>query len=89
MEVQTYQGYFQADGRFVSDSLLVQFPLGRRTIINVLDDEVEANAIINKENTFKNLFAEAEKAENNLTNEEWAEFENLRSQTHLGRAVDL
>ena len=39
--IQTYQGYFQKDGRFISDNLLVQIPAGRRTIVTVLDDEID------------------------------------------------
>jgi hypothetical protein len=48
---------------------LVQFPIGRRTIITVLDDEIVANEIINKKDTLENIFAEAEKTESNLTGE--------------------
>ncbi|MDR2558512.1 MAG: hypothetical protein LBC86_03070 [Oscillospiraceae bacterium] len=87
--IQTYQGYFREDGRFISDSLLIQIPVGRRAIVNVLDDEVVATTVTSKEKNLKQLFAEAEKAENALTSDEWAEFENLRSQTNLERAVDL
>jgi len=39
--IQTYQGYFQTDGRFISDNLLVQIPAGRRTIVTVLEDETD------------------------------------------------
>ena len=38
--IQTYQVYFQKDGRFISDNLFVQIPVGRRTIVTVLDDEI-------------------------------------------------
>ena len=87
--IQTYQGYFGEDGRFIQDGLLAKLPTGRRAIVNILDDEVAAKPAINKEETLRLLFAEAESAEGNLTNEDWTEFENLRSQTNLGRAVEL
>ena len=39
MAIQAYQGYFQADGRFVPDNILVKIPANRRAIVNILDDE--------------------------------------------------
>ena len=38
--VQTYQGYFVEDGRFISDSALVKLPTRRRAIVNILEEEV-------------------------------------------------
>ncbi len=38
--IQTYQGYFQADGRFIPDSRLAQIPIMRRAIVNVFDEEI-------------------------------------------------
>jgi len=37
--IQAYQGYFQEDGRFIADNLMVKIPINRRVIVNVLDDE--------------------------------------------------
>ena len=38
---QTYQGYFQEDGRFVADdNIFIALPIKRRVIVMVLDDEV-------------------------------------------------
>ena len=37
--VQTFQGYFQEDGRFISDNLLSQIPVMRKAIVNILVDE--------------------------------------------------
>jgi len=38
---QTYQGYFQEDGRFVSDNnIFIALPIKRRVILKILDDEV-------------------------------------------------
>ncbi|MCL2053957.1 MAG: hypothetical protein FWG90_05900 [Oscillospiraceae bacterium] len=87
--IQTYQGYFTESGRFISDSLLVQIPIMRRAIVNILDDEVVSNAVTDKESSLKKLFSQAEQAESALTEEEWEEFENLRPQIHLSRVVDL
>jgi hypothetical protein len=38
--IQTYQGYFQEDGRFVSENLAIQIPTKRRAIVNILVDEI-------------------------------------------------
>jgi len=87
--IQTYQGYFQADGRFVADNSLVEVPAMRRAIVNILDDEIVDVNTANRQKriTFEKMFADAEKAESALTEEEWVEFENLRSQTDLTREV--
>ena len=37
--VQTYQGYFTEDGRFVHDGINIKLPTRRRTIVNVFLDE--------------------------------------------------
>ena len=37
---QTYQGYFQEDGRFVADNILITLPIKRRVIVIILDDEI-------------------------------------------------
>ena len=36
---QTYQGYFQADGRFIADDTEVAIPTMRQMIISIIDDE--------------------------------------------------
>jgi hypothetical protein len=87
--IQTYQGYFQEDGRFIPDSLLAKLPTRRRAIVNILEDEIVEKNTISKEEIFRQLFAEAGKAEDNLTDEDWAELEDSRSRTNLGRVVDL
>jgi orotate phosphoribosyltransferase len=38
--IQTYQGYFQEDGRFIADNVVVKMPPRKRVIINVLDEEM-------------------------------------------------
>ena len=37
--VQTYQGYFTEDGRFVHDGINIKLPTRRRAIVNVFLDE--------------------------------------------------
>ena len=37
--IQAYQGYFQEDGRFITDNR-TKIPANRRVIVNVLDDEI-------------------------------------------------
>jgi len=37
--VQTYQGYFEDDGRFVPEGVLVKLPIGKRAIVNVFDED--------------------------------------------------
>jgi hypothetical protein len=41
--VQAYQGYFQADGRFISDSFSGQIPTGKMAIVNILDVDLIEN----------------------------------------------
>ena len=37
--IQTYQGYFTEDGRFVHDGISIKLPTRRRAIVNVFLDE--------------------------------------------------
>jgi len=41
-----------------------------------------------KSAALKNIFAEAEKSETNLTDEEWEELANIRSQSDFNREVE-
>ena len=38
--VQAFQGYFLADGRFVTDSPRVSLPTMRRAIVNILTEDI-------------------------------------------------
>jgi len=87
--IQTHQGYFAEDGRFISNGLFVQLPVRKRAIINIIDEEVVEESSADREDMFRKLFAEIGKAESELTDEEWAELENARSRTNLGRTVEL
>jgi len=41
--IQAYQGHFQENGQFISDTdnIVVKIPTNRRVIINILDEPVE------------------------------------------------
>ncbi len=89
--IQTYQGYFAEDGRFIPDSLLAKIPIGRRAIVNVLDDEIVQPRHHEKTAIIKAIIARAAEAEDELTDAEWDEMANLRSTTNKGlsRMVEL
>ena len=98
--IQTYQGYFKEDGRFVPDSLLVKIPVRRRAIVNILEDEMPDASEANRSKTvrqrkkaaIKKILADASAAEKGgLADADWNELSNLRSQTNTGmsRVVDL
>ena len=38
--IRTYQGYFLEDGQFITYGLLVKLPTKRRTMVNILNDDV-------------------------------------------------
>jgi len=96
--VQTYQGYFQEDGQFISGNTLVKLPTLKRTIVNVLDDEPEAVLDLKKKvdqqrvSRILNIITQAQAVENEgMSNEDWDELINIRSSTNngLSRAVEL
>jgi hypothetical protein len=89
--VQTYQGYFLEDGRFISDTSTIRIPARRRAIVNVLVDETVDNTRQQKTDTLDKIMEKALKAESTgiLTNADWDEFENIRSQTVLERRVNV
>ena len=88
--IQTYQGYFGEDGRFIPDIAVKKIPAGRRAIVNILDDEVivlrHNSENQNKLDEIKKILTKAAKAENELTDAEWREFTNLRAQSNAGLA---
>jgi len=42
--MQAYEGYFQEDGRFISNNMIVKLPIRRQVIVNVLDNEIIGKA---------------------------------------------
>jgi len=38
--IKTYEGYFQEDGQFVADSQIIQLPIRRKIIVNILEEDV-------------------------------------------------
>ena len=98
--IQTYQGYFQEDGRFVPDGVLVKLPIRRRAIVNVFDEEVVCEGETSKSDTalqdrierIRLIITAALEAEDDvMTDNDWEEMLALRAQTNAGlsRAVDL
>ena len=94
--VQTFQGYFLEDGRFVPDGRLVKLPAMRRAIVNILEDVVGGERSNDqhqvKLDRIKMIIADAAKIEYDiLTDDDWDEMRNLRSKSNIGlsRAVEL
>ena len=99
--IQTYQGYFQDDGRFIADGILVKLPAKRRAIVNIIDDEATAPDVAADEKkhrrqaaTVKKFLADvaAIKNEDNvMTDADWDELANIRSRTNNGfaRTVEI
>ena len=95
--IQTFQGYFLEDGHFVSDNTKVKLPTLKRTIINVLNDEITTfyNEIHDKQASAVIKFLEdidALKDEDNImTDNDWDELANTRNKTNggLSRYVEL
>ena len=87
--IQTYEGYFKEDGYFITHNL-VKIPSNRRAIVNILEDEIIDSQIAcqQKVERLRKMFEEAGEAENELTDEEWEELENIRSQTNFDRGVE-
>jgi len=91
--IQTYQGYFQEDGRFIPDGILVKLPTRRRAIVNVFDDVVAGDnthpqtdaALQDRVERIRLILAAALEAEDDvMTEDAWAEMLTLRSQTNAG-----
>ena len=97
--VQTFQGYFKDDGRFIPDGVSVKVPTGRWAIVNVLDEKVEDDTDVSKKERdiqdrvarIDLILAAALAAEDEMTEEEWDEMQNLRARTNAGlsRAVEI
>ena len=92
--VQTYQGYFTEDGRFVPDGTHVKLPTRRRTIVNVFINDVTSQndtALRDRIERIDKLLMAASDAEDEMTNDDWDEMLTLRSKTNAGlsRAIDI
>lgn len=99
--VQTYQGYFTEDGRFIPNGTPVKLPTRRRAIVNILDEDIEdmANADASKSDSdaqdrverIEMILAAALEAKDELTDEDWDEMLNLRAKTNAGlsRTVEI
>ena len=94
--VQTYQGYFTEDGRFVPNGIQVKLPIRKRTIVNVFlnetADEVTPEpdkALQAKIERIEQLLLAAADAEEEMTKDDWDEMLTLRSKTNAGLSRDV
>jgi len=92
--IQTYQGHFGEDGRFVPEGIVMKIPVGRRAIVNILDDEIVKpnTAHQKKSDDINKILADALQVENSsLTDADWDAMTTLRSQANAGlaRKIDL
>ena len=97
--VQTYQGYFTEDGRFVPDGVFVKLPTRRRAIVNVFVEETADGILTEADRELQDriqkislIIKAASDAENDtLSDDDWGEMLTLRSQTNAGlsRVVEL
>jgi len=97
--VQTYQGYFTEDGRFIPDGISVKLPTRRRAIVNVFVEEKADNVLQEADTELQDrvqrismIIKAASDAENDtLSDNDWDEMLTLRSQTNAGlsRVVEL
>jgi hypothetical protein len=96
--IQTFHGYFQEDGQFISGNTLVKLPALRRAIVNVLDDVPDGgNNLVNSSHQQRvarilDIIAQAQTVENeSMSDEDWHELTNIRNDTNdsLSRTVEL
>jgi hypothetical protein len=84
---QTFYGYFQEDGRFISDGLLIMMPPRRQAIVNILDEEAVQSKVdcIENMSIIKKVLENALAAEDSvLTDSDWTEMADLRKKTNSG-----
>ena len=96
--VQTYQAYFVDDGQFIADDTSVRLPTRRRAVVNIFEDEIADSDVAlvdsareERIKAIQEILAAAGAAEDELTEEDWEEFKNLRALTNAGlsRTLDL
>jgi hypothetical protein len=88
--IQTFQGYFHEDGRFFSNQLPVQLPVGRRAIINFLDDDFAFDVPTDSQKQIKaldDLFAGLKVIDDEPADEAFDAIMSRRF--HIGRKLDL
>ena len=95
---QAYKGHFQ-NGRFVSPEA-ASIPDNSVVYVMVVDDDPRSFSVkaqeqipktADKLSAIKEIFADALAAESELTDSDWEEMANLRSQTNAGfaRKIEL
>jgi uncharacterized protein with von Willebrand factor type A (vWA) domain len=83
--VQAYQGYFQSDGRFISDNVSIKIPTMRRVIVNVLDDEIIENKSQSQRKAFDKFVKAISKCEPLGTDFD----EAMKEGVHVGGELEL
>ncbi|MCL2249697.1 MAG: hypothetical protein FWC13_10555 [Oscillospiraceae bacterium] len=83
--IQTYQGYFVDDGQFIADGTSVRLPTRRRAVVNIFEDDIADSDVAlvdsareQKIARIQDALAKAQAAEDELSEEDWEEFKNLR-----------
>ena len=97
--IQTYEGYFLEDGSFVPNGIRVKLPTRRRAIVNVFVEEVADDVDMQTTTSLQDridrisliLKAASDTENDSMTDDDWDEMLNLRSQTNAGltRSVEL
>ena len=81
--LRTYKGRYENGKIILPQHEQDKIPNNAEIIITVLTDDTRERT-----ERLKKLLAKATEAENELTAGEWAEFENIRSQTDFDRGVE-
>ena len=86
--IKTYYGYFQEDGCFITDGIMVKLPTKKLAIVNVLESEVVDNPYTahsqSKLVAIKKIIADALDAEEAFTETDWDDMAYLRAKTNTG-----
>jgi len=87
--LRTYKGRYEG-GKFILPEIEQGLiPDSANIIVTILDeDNKKDDKHIRQVKAVKKFLTEVQESKNELTDEEWKEFENLRSKTNLTREVE-
>jgi len=87
--LRTYKGRYEG-GKFILPEIEQGLiPDSANIIVTILDeDNKKDDKHIKQVKAVKKFLTEVQESKNELTDEEWKEFENLRSKTNLTREVE-
>jgi hypothetical protein len=83
--METYEGYFQPDGRFIADNALAKIPSMRRAIVKIMDDDTMMSKAKKQRIAFDRFIAEC--AESEPLGEEYEEV--IKEGIHFRNELDL